>query len=243
MSDQPIAEGDLLAYLDGADLPHVAAALRASPELQQELETLHRAQQVLQRVFGAPPLPEPQDWVDVATDQATPAQHARVQSYLHAHPASAARLHALQAEALAADGEWAQAAQREQDAAPPMPHPVPARLHLPVYIATRVVGAVGLRGAATEQAFAGAELDAQVIVRIVPPTRERWHLEGYVTQQQQPAVGVTVKLSAAHARPRPRVTDAAGFFTFRRLAAGSYRLQVRFAQGLLLLPELVLHDD
>ncbi len=82
MRDKPIEEGELLAYLDGAQLPHVEQALRASSELRRELETLRKTSITLRRAFGGIGRPDPQDLVDVATGNATPNQELRVAAYL-----------------------------------------------------------------------------------------------------------------------------------------------------------------
>ncbi len=222
MIDQPIEPGDLLAYLDGVDLPHVEQALQASPGLRQELDELRQAEQVLRQMFGGLPLPDPQDLVDVVTGQATPQQQLRVAAYIRANPAGQQELAALQAAAASRSSSRVR------------------------FLAVRQTGALAVRSAAAdaiEQSFYVTELAIQVVLRIGPPSNDRWRLEGYVTQHDQPAAGVRVTLRATHARPRPRLTDADGFFAFQRLAAGTYRLQAALPQGTVVLPDIVLRYD
>lgn len=211
-----IEPGDLLAYLDGVHLAHVEQALQMSAELREQLETLRRTERSLRKLFGNLPLPDPQDLVDLAVDQATPAQQLLVAAYIRANPAGQQELDTLR---LAA--------------APPK------RLRLPRFTALLQAPALGVRSAAAaEQNFYASELAVHVVLRLPPPTDDRWRIEGYVTRNDQPATNVRITLRTAHARPRPRLTDAHGFFTFTRLRAGVYRLRIYFEQGILLLPDI-----
>jgi hypothetical protein len=222
MSLPTIEPGDLLAYLDGVDLPHVAQALQTSAELRAQLASLRQTEQSLHKLFGGLPLPDPQDLVDVAAGQATPAQQLRVAAYTRLSPAGQQELAALLAE----------------DA--PL-----KRVRRPLFTALPQTTALGARSfgpATSEQAFYASELAVQVVLRLSPPSNETWQLAGYVTQHDQPAPQVRVTLRAAHARPRPRFTDVDGFFTFTRLAAGVYRLQAQFAQGVIFIPAITLDD-
>ncbi|PDV98958.1 carboxypeptidase-like regulatory domain-containing protein [Candidatus Viridilinea mediisalina] len=222
MNINPIQPGELQAYLDGEDVPHVAEALAASPALRQELAALHRQMQTLQGFFGGLNLPDPQDLVDVATGQASPQQQLRVMAYVRASPQGREDFTTLLA---------LQAAPQSQ------------RLRLPNILALPQALAPGLRSlpsASDDQSFVAGELHAQVVVRVPPPRGDHWQIEGYVTQHDQPAAAVRVTLRGDQVRPRPRFTDAEGFFTFTRLPAGHYLLQAHFPQGRLLLPPLRL---
>ncbi len=215
-----VEPGDLLAYLDTVDLPHVDHALQESADLRQRLASLRQTDRALRTIVGGLPIPDPQDLVDVATGQATPAQQIRVAAYVRANPVGRDDL-------------------AELVSAPPKP----SRLRLPRFAALPLAAALGTRSGArttTEQAFYASELAVQVVVRIVPPSGDLWQLAGYVTRNDQPASQVRVTLRAADARPRPRRTDADGFFTFTRLRAGVYHLQAQFEQGVILVPAITL---
>lgn len=224
MNLNTIQPGDLQAYLDGEDLPHVAEALAASPALRQELAALRRQNQALQGFFGGLNIPDPQDLVDVATGLASPQQHLRVMAYVRASPQGREDFTAL----LALQ-------------APPQPR----GLRLPNILALPQALAPALRSltpAADDHSFYAGELQAQIVVRVPPPHGDHWCIEGYVTQHDQPASAVRVTLRGDHVRPRPRFTDAEGFFTFTRLPAGHYLLQAHFSQGRLLLPPIRLGE-
>jgi len=222
MLPKDITPGDFLAYLDGVDLPHVAQAVQASPELRRQLAEVRQTDQALQRLFGGLPMPDPQDLVDVATGQATPQQELRVAAAARSNPAVQQELDLLRSAA-----------------APPQ------RSRLPRFIAAPQTAIAGVRAHAlsdTEQSFYAAELAAQVVLRRIPPTAETWRIEGYVTRADQPASEVRITLQAPGRRPRPRVTDANGFFTFPRLAPGTYHLQAHFAQGIVIISDIELPD-
>lgn len=223
MLPENITPGDLLAYLDGVPLPHVEQALQSSVELRQQLDELRQTDQLLQRLFGGLPLPDPQDLVDVATDQATPLQQLRVAASTRANPRTRQELDMLRTD--------------------PVP---PQRVRLPRCMAvpqTAIPGVRSLTPVETEQAFYASDLSAQVVLRLIPPTNNHWQITGYVTHRDQPVADVRITLHAPQRRPRPRMTDANGFFTFARMAPGTYRLQARFAQGILIIPEIIIPDE
>ncbi len=254
MRDKPIEEGELLAYLDGAQLPHVEQALRASSELRRELETLRKTSITLRRAFGGISRPDPQDLVDVATGKATPNQELRVAAYLRASPTGREEMQLLKAELQS----FAQPTRR-------------FTRRLPTFFAVPVLGGVGTRSATAstpttptqddnakslkppsvralpseslEQSFYVAALEARIALQILPPEGERWQIQGRVTQQQQPVTAARVTLRAPEHRPRPRTTDPSGFFSFARVSSGTYRLQVYFEEGVLVIPEIILRDD
>lgn len=230
--DSPLLDdGDLLAYLEGEDLPHVAQAMAQSPQLRQELEVLRRAAGLMGRLFDGLGRPEPQDLVDVITGQASPQQQLRVAAYLRQSPA--------------AQAEYAALEQEHRDLVAP---PQRRRLRLPEFFALPVGLAPGLRASAPgsddrDRSFVVAELQAQVTLRIAQRAGEQWALEGYLTVQQAPAAAVPVRLVAPGARPRPRLSDASGFFAFPRLRPGTYELRATLPQGVLVVRALSLRDE
>jgi hypothetical protein len=232
-AQRQVEDGDLFAYLMGENLPHVAQALQDSPDLQRELESLRQADVLFQRLFEGLDRPYPQDMVDVITGQASAEQQLRVMAYIRQHAAGRAEFEQLEAEYRQSSRPAARSPRRG-------PH----------FIAVPVAGAAGVRSSSTadmhessEQTFLAAELEAHVTMRVAPPVRERWHIEGHVTRQQQPVPSVQVRLASTESRPRPRQTDDAGFFSFSRLKAGRYTLRVVFEQGILVIPDIVLRDD
>jgi hypothetical protein len=223
-------DGDLLAYLAGEDLPHVAQALQQSPELRQELDDLRHATGLFTRLFAGLDRPDDQDLIDVITGQASDRQQLRVAAYVRQSAVGQATYQALEA-------EFRQLTAAQQ----------PRRGSRPQFLAVPVGAVAGLRAAPgrddRDQTFLVSELQAQITVRIVPRAGDVWAVEGYITQQQQPAAGVRVRLTAPGARPRPRTTDTAGFFTFPRLRANTYQLLATFDQGVLLVRDLILSDE
>jgi hypothetical protein len=225
-----ISEGDLLAYLEGEDLPYVAEALTRSPELQRELAELQRTRGLFTQLFAGLDRPAPQDLVDVIAGQASPTQQLRVAAYLRQ---SAAEHRAYQE----LEQEFKQLQQPAR----------PRRSRLPEFLALPVAAAAGLRAAPAanerDRAFVVAELQARITLRIVPRADESWVIEGFITRAEQAAADVRVRLTAPGARPRPRQTDAAGFFSFLRLRAGTYQLRAAFDEAVLRVEDIVLQDD
>ncbi len=246
METQRIEEGDLLAYLEGEPMPHVEHHLHTSAELRAELELLRRAHATYSALFPAHPdqahahpdqahahpEPDPQDMVDVVTGQASAAQQLRVAAYIRQNAAGRAVYDELQATFAAASTP-------------------PSRLRpvrLPVFTALPAGLGAGLRTVVParsdrEQAFVVAELQVQVTLRVIPRDDGYWAVEGYVTRQQHPAAGVQVRMLAAGARPRPRITDDGGFFRFARLRDGTYQMRVTVADGTVLIHDVPLAED
>ncbi|MCX8005036.1 MAG: carboxypeptidase-like regulatory domain-containing protein [Burkholderiaceae bacterium] len=230
MKDSQIEEGELLAYLCGENLPHVEAALRESPELRAELERLRQVDEWLRRLFaGTRPL-DPQDVVDVAAGLATPEQRLLVAAWARRDPAVRQELAELEAEA------------KRLDAALKL-----RPLCLPQFVALPLTAAMGVRAAPAEEigerAFYVAELQVQIVLRVAPLGRERWRVEGYLTQHHVPLAGVRVSLHSATAHPRPRTTDEAGLFTFRRLPPGIYTLTAVSDRWRVTTPDIALQDE
>lgn len=228
MSTPSISEGDLLAYLDEVDLPHVAQALSESLDLQRELAELEQLDDLLRQKFGQQIIPDPQDLVDVLTGQATNQQRLLVAAY------ERRSLRWRQEKALL-----------EKELAllqsPPRP-----RFRLPNYTALLQTAASGLRSALSENeaqpTFQVAEMQAEVTLAIIPGELEQWQITGYVTQKDQPVVNARVTLRAEHIKPRRRSTDTAGFFRFRALSAGHYHLRIALTEGAIVIPVLELKD-
>ncbi len=224
-------DGDLLAYLAGEDLPHIAQALAQSPTLRQQLDTLRRTSGLMTQLFDGLDRPDPQDLVDVIASQASEHQQLRVAAYLRQSPIARAEYAELEREFRALSSPAR-----------------PRRLALPTFFAAPAGVAFGLRASAPaahahERSFVVAELQAQVTLRITLRPGERWSLDGYITQGQQAAANVSVRLVAPGARPRPRVSDAAGFFSFARLRPATYELRATLAQGILVVRDLTLRDE
>jgi hypothetical protein len=235
-----IKEGDLVAYLEGERLPHVTKALLKSPALQERLQLLWKMNWQLRHLSRGVSSLNPLDLVDVAYGRATPQQQLRVAAYLRE----------------SASGRAEMAALLEEYARPKRGLPQFLALPLQWLLNQKIAGtetmdlAFGLRSSSTDTDTAGtgqifhvSELHAQVVLRIVPLKSERWKLEGYITQQDQPVAGARVMLRVESRRPQSQSTDAGGFFTFTQLAPGVYRLQVFLAQGSLLIPPMVVGDD
>lgn len=242
MNQTPLTEGELLAYLDGERLPHVEQQLRVSPALQQELDELRQIEQWLQGNFGGIERPDPQDLVDVALGQATATQELIVAAYVRQSPQGRRELERLKQNF----GINMQGATRTA--------------RRPWFMAIPLLGSAGLKAQADrqqqalphsrsahpeqegEQAFQVTEMQAQITIRIPPMIGEEWQLSGIVTQYQQPLANAKVTLRAEHTRSRSRTTDEMGFFVFRHLPEGTYRLRVYLDQGIIRVPDLVLRN-
>lgn len=216
-----ISDGDLMAYLDGERLPHVEQALAASASLRQELEELRQAEGLFRRLFGGVARPTPEDMVDVALGQATPAQRLRVAAFEQQSVAGRREMDELRA-------EWAET--------------TPARRPRVAQFFAVPLQAMGVRGAGDEHAYHVATLQAQITLRIVPPVGERWGIEGRLKRAEEPLAHTRVTLRGVRARPRPRQTDEQGFFSFPRLGPGVYQLRAYLEQGVIVVPEIRLDE-
>lgn len=229
MNDQSIQEGDLLAYLEGEPLPHVEEALRSSPEIRAEFEALRRTHTVLLSAFGGVQIPNPMDLVDVALDQADSLQQLRVDAYVRDSAHGRRELTELR--------KVAQQAERP---------PRRLAIRLPTFFAQPLVSATRSSVRAStespiEQPFIVAEVDAQVLLQITPASGEQWEIHGQVFQAKQPTKAVQVRLRGAAHRARTRTTDDAGMFVFPRVAVDTYRIEIQLAQGVIVIPEIVVH--
>ena len=227
-----INPGDLLAYLDGEDLPEVEKTLARSPALRRELAALYQADSFFSRAFAGLGRPDPQDMVDVVAGQSTPAQELRAAAFLRQSAAGREEMADLQAELEALKG------------AKKLP-----RKALPRFMA-RPLATMGVRGdnIGKEQVFYTAELQAQITLRIAPPIREEWQIEGFVTKSYIPAPDAEVTLRPAQDTGRQQLqtrrTDDDGFFAFQNLKAETYRLDVYFdEEGVVFIPNIALSND
>jgi len=229
-----IEEGDLLAYLNGEADSEIEAAISKSSELQAELQALKQVDEQLRGALEGAYLFDEQDIVDVVTGQATASQRLIVAAQRRRDPA-------LDAEIQAMEAEYASVTAPKQ-----------SRWQLPQFIAQPIGAAMGVRSSTfetQEHAYHVVELQAQVTVRVVPPDGEIWAIEGYVTQDHQPAGQVKVDLAAddfADTTVEPLVTletDEQGFFVFEDLDEGTYYLRIVFEDGSILVRDLVLLDE
>lgn len=221
---QPVQAGDLQAYIEGEDVPHVAAALQHSPELQAELALLRRLQERIRAAAPQTVIPSDTDMIDVATGQATAQQRLRVAAYLR----------------VSAVGRADMAALLEPDRVTRR-HPLQRFLATPPIAATAVKQTEPFTGA--ETAFVASELAASLTLRVQTTQAGIWRLRGYLEQQGIPSAKTVVSLRTPEGRRRTRTTDDGGFFVFERLPAGSYYLRVAFATGILLTPPLTIPYD
>ncbi|NJL03637.1 MAG: carboxypeptidase regulatory-like domain-containing protein [Chloroflexaceae bacterium] len=214
-----IADGELLAYLDGTGSPATAAALAQSPALQARLAALQAADAHFERLFGGILVPDPQDLVDVATGHATPNQQLRVAAYLRDYaPARAA---------------FAELVVAEQ----------PRRRILPLIGILALASGTVRSTSSAGQLYYVSEVNAQVTVRVIPPDDELWAIEGRITQDDQPLGGVRVRVRPlnppdGNPRARTRTTDTQGFFRFAKLTAPMYHLEATLDYGTILIPAI-----
>lgn len=217
-------EGDLLAYLDGETLPHVARALGESSALQQAANELQEFESLLRSKLGGQGRLDPQDLVDVAAGQATDQQRLLVAAYVRQ----------------SAEGRRVWAALQAEGGAQPKPRT--RRPATPLWLATPLTLLAGLRSAGEEevqQTFQITAIQAQVTVRIPPPVGEQWQISGLVMQNQQPVLRAKASLRNLQTTARRRTVVAEGFFAFRHLPAGSYELRIQLEQATILLADKI----
>ncbi|NNJ13546.1 hypothetical protein EKD04_024790, partial [Chloroflexales bacterium ZM16-3] len=173
-TDDVIEDGVLQAYLEGEQLPHVVAALAASPQLQQELALLTRANERLHALAPQTTIPNTQDLADVAAGQATARQQLRVAAYLRVSAAGRARMAYLLEGARAPRGAAA------------------------LFLATPPVGAFGTKGDGDDDRggtlLVSTELAAHVVVRVQPVAADSWRMRGYLEQRGAPLEATAVVL-------------------------------------------------
>ena len=222
-SSEAIEEGALQAYVEGERSPHVVEAIAHSPQLQQQLARLTRANERLHALSPQTVIPSAQDVIDVASGQATARQQLRVAAYLRVSASGRARMAYL------------------LEGADPKRRDAPA-----LFLATVPVGAGTTKGDSDDPrggtVLVSAELAAHVVVRVQAVSADSWRLRGYLEQRGEPLGAMTVVLRTPHGGRRTRTTDDGGFFTFERLPVGSYHVRVSLDAGVLLTPPIVLGD-
>lgn len=236
-ADPNQAEGDLIAHLHNDGKRSIQKRLAASPDVAQELAALEKLDTLLHNTYGGSALPNPQDMVDVLMDQATPTQKLIVAAYVRDSVRGKREMEALR-NALAAEPSTAEPSTEKTEA-----H---GKSGLPRFIAKPMAVGIGLRSqgdGSEQQTFQVDALQAQVTLRVVPPIREIWEIEGYVTQNYVPVADAHITLQSDQTSPQSSRSDSEGFFAFRKLAAGQYSLHLHLADGIITLSELVLLDE
>lgn len=237
MTDSNQSDGDLIAHMHNDGAPSTQADLDASPELAQELAALNELDALLQNTYGGSAQPDPQDLVDVLMEQATPSQKLIVAAYVRDSERGQREMDALAAELAGA----------------PAAHTQPNESiieQLARFIATPLALNLGLRAAGSESGrdreqmtFEVADLQALITLRIVPPVRERWRIEGYITQNYAPIADAQITLRSEEEPSSQSVPDDEGFFEFDALAAGRYTLEAALPDGLIVVPDITLMEQ
>ncbi len=229
MKNEDIHDGELLAYLEGEDLPHVAEALANSLELQRRFDELKQLHEDLFVEFEGVLRPDPQDLVDVVAGQASQAQKLIVAAYVRNSVRGREELRALEA-------EWAKSM--------PAQGIVQKMWELPQFLA-RPLSMVGVRGNDTNesgvQTYYAADVQAQIAVQIPPPSNDLWQIQGYVTHEDLPLAATAVSLYPI--TNMTTETDEMGFFVFENLTAGRYDLRLHLRDSIILIPDIYLIDE
>jgi hypothetical protein len=229
MSNQnQVAEGELFAYLSGENLPHVEQALVDSPELREKLDAIKTTLIGLRRRFGGMEIPDTQDLVDVACGQASPLQELRIAAYLRDSAEGRDRMLELLVEQ----------------------QPSQARRGL---FSLAIPGlAFGTRSEVNHSTeplslsnpiFVANEINAQIVLRIVPPSTRGWTIKGQVSRGGLPVPMIKVSLYGNLPRSRGRTTDENGFFQFTNLDAGSYHVRASLLEGTVITSPFTIHDE
>lgn len=239
---QSISEVELLAYLEGEEIPGIVEALRASPALQQKLEELRALDAWLYQTFDGMGRPEPGDLVDVALEQASDRQKLLVAAYERNSLRGRAEMASLRQEA------------KQQQRSPARWF---ARLVAPLSAPhTSRLQAAGVRsadrppmkaGAITEQLYVVEEARASVRLQITRPRQgERWTLSGMINQttdEETPLADLLLILQNQRGgRGLRTTTNSLGYFTFRDSKAGVYQLKIHFDEAIAIIAELVLTE-
>ncbi|MCE7980824.1 MAG: carboxypeptidase regulatory-like domain-containing protein [Caldilinea sp. CFX5] len=243
----PISDVDLLAYLEGEEIPGLDEALRASPALQQKLEELRALDAWLYQTFDGIGRPAPGDLVDVALEQASDQQKLFVAAYERNSLRGRAEMASLRHEA------------RQQRARPQQRPSSPwfARLVAsPNASHTSRPQAAGVRssdaptmkaGAMTERFYVVEEAQASVRIQITHPLYgERWIMSGMINHtanEEAPLADLLLILQNQRGgRGLRATTNSLGYFTFRDIKAGIYQLKIHFAEGIAIIADLVLTE-
>lgn len=228
MSKHSIQPGELLAYLNGEQLPHIEQALQESLELQQKLEELREAEMLLQKLVHRVDKFDPLDLVDVVSGNATPEQKLRMAALVRHNPKIREELDALKK-------EWRALNQKEERSKT-----------LPEFFATPLELALGLRGdqevERKECTFQVVELKAKITFRFASAVSGDWQLDGYLTQHEEHLPEIKIFLRSNKKRVRSTYTDGEGFFSFSHLSSGIYQLKAYLDQGVIVISDIELKD-
>ena len=135
MALEQFHEGELMAYLHGEPNPALEKALARSSELREEVKELAQTLGVLTGVMGEVDRPDFQELIDVALDQASPAQRLRVAAYIRNSERGRQEM-----------AEIEQDIANENESLNTRP-----RWQLPIFIAAPLAGALGLRSAGEDE--------------------------------------------------------------------------------------------
>lgn len=239
---QPISDVDLLAYLEGEEIPGLVEALRVSPALQQKLEELRVLDAWLYQTFDGISRPAPGDLVDVALEQASDRQKLLVAAYERNSLRGSAEMARLRHEAR----------QQQRPSSPWF-----ARLVAPLTAShTGRLQAAGVRssdvptmkaGAVTERFYVVEEAQASVHLQITRPLYgERWIMSGMINQtanEEAPLADLLLVLQNQRGgRGLRATTNSLGYFTFREIKAGVYQLKIHFNKEIAIIADLVLTE-
>lgn len=229
---RPYDDADLMAYLLGEDVPGLKEALDLSKGLMERFNELSQLDAEVAHMLGRLNQISDQDLIDVVTKFASPNMRLMVDAHIRQNPEAKTRVEALKKEY----GELL----RESE---------PRRTKLPVFLASSLSLAVGLRsgddspGRRSEGGYQSTELDAQITYRAVPLTGESFRIEGSVVYQDAPGAGLKVALRAVKRRPRQEFTKPTGVFSFAKVRAGEYRLRVTLPAGVMETPLFAISDE
>ncbi|MFV9505620.1 MAG: carboxypeptidase-like regulatory domain-containing protein [Oscillochloridaceae bacterium umkhey_bin13] len=213
-----IAEGELQALLDGEDLPHVAAALAASPALQAEFAALQQTQRRIAQLAQTAQPPDDYDLLDVAAGQASATQILLVGSYLQRSAEARERL------AYLLEGEHPDV---QQGAALILALPPP---HLALMLSANP--------AAPAYPLTVPASDLQITLQVQELAPASYQLNLQLTHQGQPLAYERIVIQAATGYRASRITDAKGQGRFPSLPAGTYHLRIKLANALVVTPPL-----
>lgn len=225
---QQLAEGEQFAYLHGESRSDTENALRASPAMRRELAELARLDQLLTGLFAEIDRPDPQDLVDVLTNQATPKQKLIVAAYTRFSERGRREMAALEEEL----------ALLEKSEKP--------RSLFAFFLARPFAPAVGLRtgrGESGGSLYQAIDIQVQVILHRTPPVDLRSTIEGVVTQHFKPMSHQQLALQSGPTVVALEQTDDQGFFRFQHLQAGTYQLSICLEDGIVQIENVVLNED
>lgn len=210
---EDVREGDLLAYLDGAASPALAAHVASCPHCRAELAGLLQAETVLVAAFDRAACPAPELLLRFQAGLLAVDEAARVADHAAACADCAAELALLTAPPEPSlPGRLARAGVRLvrallQPAAPP---------------------ALALRGAALEArraVFAGEGYQVLVVVTPVRAAGGPYEVEGQLVGPAG-ALSGTARLSGSAQAEREAEVDALGFFAFDAVPPGAYTVSL-----------------